>query len=76
MDESYIHKDYYRRDNSLYNPNDEQDLTTIAIHKGQRYCFIAAVVDANPCIPEELRTPEQKAGLLEDTIDVFQGEKK
>ena len=26
MDESYIHKNYARHDDSLYDPNDEQDL--------------------------------------------------
>lgn len=68
MDEIYIHKNYCRHNDSLYDPNDEQDLTTVAIHKEQQYCFIAAIVNANPCIPEELQTPKQKAGLLEDTL--------
>nr|CCA14707.1 hypothetical protein ALNC14_008500 [Albugo laibachii Nc14] len=39
MDESYIHQSYCRHDDSLYDPNDEQDLTTIGKHKGRRYCF-------------------------------------
>lgn len=76
MDESYIHKNYCRHEDSLYDPNDEQDLTTVAHHKGQRYCFIAAIVDADHSIPEELRTPEQKAGLLRETLDIFEGGKK
>lgn len=45
MDESYIHKNYCRHDDSLYDPNDEQDLETKAMHKGSRYCFIAAIID-------------------------------
>ena len=40
MDESYIHKNYCRHEDSLYDPNDEQDLTTVTHQKGQRYCFI------------------------------------
>ena len=75
MDESYIHKNYCRHKESLYDPNDEQDLTTVAVHKGQRYYFIAAIVDADHTIPEESRTTEQKAGLLMDTLDIFEGGK-
>ena len=52
MDESYIHKNYCRHEDSLYDPNDEQDFKTVATHKGQRYCFIAAIVDADHTIPE------------------------
>eukprot|EP00171_Calliarthron_tuberculosum_P022698 IDg22698t1 len=55
-DESYIHKNYARHEDSLYNPNNEQDLTTIASHKGQHYCFIAAILDADHSVPEEERT--------------------
>ena len=53
MDESYIHKNYCKHKDSLYNPNDEQDLTTVAHHKGQSYCFIAAIIDADNSVPEE-----------------------
>ena len=76
MDESYIHKNYCRHEDSLFDPNDEQDLTTIVAHKGQRYCFIAAIVDADHAIPEELRNSDEKAGLLMDTLDIFEGGKK
>ena len=48
MDESYIHQHYSRHDDSLYDPSDEQDLQVKSQHKGQRYCFIGAIVD-----PEE-----------------------
>ena len=60
----------------MYDPNDEKDLKTVATHKGQRYCFIAAIVDAEHSIPEESRTAEQKAGLLIDALDIFEGGKK
>ncbi len=76
MDESYIHKNYCRHEDSLYDPNDEQDLTTIVTHKGQRYCFIATIIEADHVIPEELQSDEQKAGLLIDTLDIFEGGKK
>jgi transposase len=76
MDESYIHKNYCRHEDSLYDPNDEQDLTTIAIHKGQRYCFIAAILDADHSVPESERTDAQKATLMKETLDIFEGGKK
>ena len=76
MDESYIHKNYCRHEDSLYDPSDEQDLTTIVTHKGQRYCFIAAIIDADHAIPQELQSDEQKAVLLIDTLDIFEGGKK
>ena len=76
MDESYIHKNYCRHDDSLYDPNDEQDLTTVAAHKGQRYCFIAAIIDADHSLPLGLRHPKQNAHILTDTVDIFEGGKK
>ncbi len=69
MDESYIHQNYCRHEDSLYDPNDEQDLTTVPRHKGRRYCFIAAIIDAD-------RSDAQKAMLLKDTLDIFEGGKK
>ena len=60
----------------LHDPNDKQDLTTVVTHKGQQYCFIAAIVDADYSIPKEARTDEQKAGSMMDTLDIFEGGKK
>ena len=57
----------------MYDPNDEQDLTTIAQYKGQRYCFISAIVDAYHSVPDFELTDAQKAGLLHDTLDIFGG---
>ena len=45
MDESYIHKNYQRHENSLFDPNNKQDLEVKAMHKGRQYCFIAAIID-------------------------------
>ena len=75
MDESYIHKNYARHEDSLYDPNDEHDLTTIVTHKGQRYCFIAAILDADHRIPEAQRTDAQKACLMNETLEIFVGGK-
>lgn len=76
MDESYIHHHYSRHEDSLYDPNDEQDLAVKAQHKGRRYCFIAAIIDADRSVPEAERNEAQKAALLRDTLDIFEGGKK
>ena len=74
MDESYI-KNYCRHSDSLYDPNDEQDLTTVAHHKGQRYCFIAAIIDADHTVPEQDRTAVQKACLIKKPSTFFKAAK-
>ena len=76
MDESYINKNYACHEDYLYDPNDEQDLTTIATHKGQCYCFIAVILDANHSIPEAQRTDAKKACLMNETLDIFVGGEK
>ena len=76
MDESYIRKNYCRHEDSLYDTNDEKDLTTITHHKGQSYCFIASIFDADHSVLEFERTDAQKVGLLHDTLDIFEGGKK
>ena len=73
MDDSYIHKNYCRHDDSLYDPNDEQDLQTTPFHEGQRYCFIAAIVDADYTVAEKDRSATQKAHLMKDTLHIFEG---
>ena len=78
MDESYIHKNYHRHDDSLFNPNDEQDLERIAQHKGKRYCFIAAIIndDQSPdvlALPDKDQPIECKAGLIHVTLEIFKG---
>ena len=37
MDERYIHKKYQRHNDSLFNPNYEQDMEVKAMHKGRRF---------------------------------------
>lgn len=48
LDESYIHHHYKRTDESIYDPSDEQDLVVRELHKGQRYCFAAAIQGPDP----------------------------
>jgi hypothetical protein len=76
LDESYVHHNYARHDDSLFDPNDEQDLQVAVKHKGRRYCFIAAIVDADPTIDDTNRTETQQAHLLPETLDIFEGGKK
>lgn len=38
LDESYVHQNYARHDDSLFDPNDKQDLQVTVKHKGRRYC--------------------------------------
>jgi hypothetical protein len=46
IDESYIHHNYSRHQDSLYDPTDPN--STVERHKGRRYCFIAAIIDGDP----------------------------
>ena len=39
-------KNYARHDDSLFDPNDIEDEHVKPQHKGQRYCFIAGIVDS------------------------------
>ena len=79
MDESYIHKNYQCHDDSLFDPNDKHDLEVKAMHKGRRYCFIAAIIDEDQSmrdIPDQDRPMTSKPQLLLDTYDVFEGGRK
>ncbi|RHY18505.1 hypothetical protein DYB32_010369 [Aphanomyces invadans] len=48
LDESYIHHNYARHNDSLYFPDDADDKAPKPKHKGQRLCFIAAILDDGP----------------------------
>lgn len=76
LDESYVHQNYARHDDSLFDPNNEQDLQVTVKHKGRRYCFIAAIIDDDPAIEEARRTDADSAQLLMETLDIFEGGKK
>jgi len=74
-DESYMHQHYKGPDDSLFDPTDDRPIPREK-HKGKRFCFIAAIISADPNIPEEQRTPDQKAHLLKETIDIFSPDPK
>ncbi|KAF0707824.1 hypothetical protein AaE_013453 [Aphanomyces astaci] len=48
MDESYIHHNYARHNDSLYYPDDELGQAPKPKHKGQRLCFISGILDDGP----------------------------
>jgi transposase len=73
LDESYIHEHYHRNDDSLWDPNDDQDVTFAkAPAKGRRYCFLAAI--QGPCpllVAGDPVTSEEKAGLVAGSVWAF-----
>jgi hypothetical protein len=66
LDESYIHHHYKNTDDSLFDPNDER-LTTADKHKGRRYCFIGAILSADPL------DPTLGAEFLHEVFRIFVG---
>ena len=49
LDESYIHQHYKKDVDSLWDPNDEQDVQVgKAANKGNRYCFLCAIQGPDP----------------------------
>jgi hypothetical protein len=74
MDESYIHEHYHRNEDSLWDPNDNQDVIYQKDnHKGRWYCFCTAIQGPNPLGGEE---PEDLAGLVPGSIWAFSPQKK
>ena len=43
LDKSFIHQNYCRYDDCLFEPNDEQDIQTRKPNEGRRICFLAAI---------------------------------
>lgn len=83
LDESYIHHHYHRFDDSIYDPNDEQDIQVgKAPGKGRRYCFLAAIQGPDPMLsndrlllPEEV-SQDRKPGLVPGSYWRFCPQKK
>jgi hypothetical protein len=77
-DESYIHEHYHRNEDSLWDPNDDDDVIyQKEKHKGRRYCFCAAIQGPDPCVKVEAhQEPEDKAGLVPGFILAVCPEKK
>lgn len=72
MDESYCHHHHKAHTDSLFDPTDARPVPKDQ-HKGRRYCFIGAIVSADPTVPEAARGDEQKAHFMADTLDIFEG---
>jgi hypothetical protein len=77
-DESYIHEHYHRNEDSLWDPNDDQDVIyQKEKHKGRRYCFCAAIQGPDPrVVVEAHQEPEDKAGLVPGSVWAFCPQKK
>jgi len=77
MDESYIHNHYTDHGDSLFDPNDELAIEPRDKFKGQRWCFIAAMIGDDPQLHSQAE-PQKKdhAHLLMPSIDIFQGGKQ
>ncbi|ETV65404.1 hypothetical protein H257_17865 [Aphanomyces astaci] len=46
MDESYIHQNYVRHNDSLYYPDDVHNKAPKPKHKGQPLCFVDDILDS------------------------------
>lgn len=78
LDESYIHHHYKRHDDdSLYHPGDKETPNPRTVHKGQRYCFIAAIQAADPRQRStiSIHSPEDRAGLVPNSVWIFKSKK-
>jgi hypothetical protein len=76
-DESYIHEHYHRNEDSLFNPNDEQDVIyQKEKHKGRRYCFYAAIQGPDPRVEAPEEPAEAQVGLVPGSIWAFCPQKK
>jgi len=71
LDESYIHHHYRGRADSLYHPDDPQPRFA---HKGQRYCFVAAIRGANPRVRVAKAQPNDLAGLVPGSAWIFKSQ--
>lgn len=72
LDESYIHHHYKRHGDSLFDPTDSTPQPR-AQHKGQRYCFVAAIQSANPCL-RIITDAKDKAGLVPKSVWIFKSQ--
>ena len=78
LDESYIHQHYKKTQDSLWDPNDDQDIQfEKEKHKGNRYCFLCAIQGPNPLVfePSDVAGTDAEAKLL-DKLKLSTLEKK
>ncbi|KAG7356089.1 DDE superfamily endonuclease [Nitzschia inconspicua] len=73
LGESYVHEHYHRNDDSLWDPNDDQDIQySKAPAKGKRYCFAAAIQGPDPrVVQHDGLAKERKAGLVPNSLWAF-----
>ena len=61
----------------FWDPNDDKDLQVgKTMHKGRRYCFMAAIQGADPRVEPPNRSDSEKAGLVPGTFWAFCPQKK
>jgi len=68
LDESYIHQHYKKNDDSVWDPNDDQDIQYgKEKNKGNRYCFLCAIQGPNPRIfqPTDIQCNDEEAKLFD-----------
>ena len=56
-----------------YDPEDEDERHEKNPPPGRRFCFIGGAIGPDLNVPEEERTPEQRAHFLLASLDVFLG---
>jgi len=76
LDESYIHQHYKSSDDSVCDPNDNQDIQIgKSINTGSGYCFMAAIQGPDPRVAVPTNN-NQKAGLVPGTVWAFCPQRK
>ena len=68
LDESYIHQHYKKNNDSVWDPNDDQDLQFgKEKNKGNRYCFLCAIQGPNPQVfqPTDDECNDEEAKLFD-----------
>eukprot|EP00750_Incisomonas_marina_P018299 INCI2812.2.p1 GENE.INCI2812.2~~INCI2812.2.p1 ORF type:complete len:657 (-),score=137.56 INCI2812.2:262-2070(-) len=80
VDENFIHHRYSRRQDALFDHAMDDEMSAGrsggAHDLGKRFNFIAAIVDADRRVPESLQNENQKANLLLESLDIFEGGEK
>jgi hypothetical protein len=79
MDESYVHHHYHSTRHSLYAPDDPQYSEPRHQWKGRRYCFIGAIIGADPNVRSSARgmkNPSKQAHFITEVYDQFVGGKQ
>ena len=76
LDESYIHHHYNRHKDYLIDPEEKRRVEVRKQFKGDRYCFIGAIISSDPTVPPDRRGEQEKAHFLKETLHIFKGSTK